>query len=151
MKHAAPAKRSFEARLTARGPGGAWTFLPIPFDVQAVFGSKARVAVRGARRVAAGPRRRSGRCRGLRVAVTVSPQRVRRLGREWQEGGNPAESRREGGAHGARPQARALILQSRGDGIRELPDRPGHCRDQHLVVDFVDFGCRDLEHTLADG
>ncbi len=33
--------------LTAKGPAGAWTFLPIPFDVQAVFGSNARVAVTG--------------------------------------------------------------------------------------------------------
>jgi hypothetical protein len=40
-------KQTFEARLTARGPGGAWTFLPIPFDVHAVFGSKARVPVAG--------------------------------------------------------------------------------------------------------
>jgi hypothetical protein len=40
-------QREFEATLTAKGPGGAWTFLPIPFDVHAVFGSKARVAVTG--------------------------------------------------------------------------------------------------------
>lgn len=40
-------KKAFKARLTARGPGGAWTFLEIPFDVQQVFGSKARVAVSG--------------------------------------------------------------------------------------------------------
>ena|SRR5579871_3193598 len=39
--------QEFDATLTAKGPGGAWTFLPIPFDVQAVFGSKARVAVAG--------------------------------------------------------------------------------------------------------
>jgi hypothetical protein len=40
-------KRRFEAKLVARGPGGAWTFLEIPFDVQKVFGSKARVPVAG--------------------------------------------------------------------------------------------------------
>lgn len=39
--------QQFCGRLTGRGPGGAWVFLPVPFDVQAVFGTKARVAVRG--------------------------------------------------------------------------------------------------------
>jgi hypothetical protein len=40
-------KQKFEARLLSKGPGGAWTYLPIPFDVQKVFGSKARVSVAG--------------------------------------------------------------------------------------------------------
>jgi hypothetical protein len=40
-------KQKFEAKLTSRGPGGAWTFLYVPFSVQEVFGSKARVAVAG--------------------------------------------------------------------------------------------------------
>jgi hypothetical protein len=40
-------KQKFEAKLTARGPGGAWTFLYVPFSVEEVFGSKARVAVAG--------------------------------------------------------------------------------------------------------
>jgi len=40
-------KKKFEARLTPRGAGGAWTFLPIPFDVHEAFGTKARVAVSG--------------------------------------------------------------------------------------------------------
>jgi len=40
-------KKTFEARLVAMGPGGAWTYLPIPFSVEQAFGSKARVAVRG--------------------------------------------------------------------------------------------------------
>ncbi len=40
-------EQEFDATLAAKGPGGAWTFLPIPFDVQAVFGTKARVAVAG--------------------------------------------------------------------------------------------------------
>jgi hypothetical protein len=42
-----PMRQQFEARLTAKGPKGAWTFLPIPFDVEQVFGVKARVAVSG--------------------------------------------------------------------------------------------------------
>jgi hypothetical protein len=40
------AKR-FKSRLIPRGPGGAWTFLPIPFDVEKAFGSRARVSVTG--------------------------------------------------------------------------------------------------------
>jgi hypothetical protein len=37
----------FEGKLIARGPGGAWTFLPIPFGVEQPFGTKARVPVSG--------------------------------------------------------------------------------------------------------
>jgi len=33
--------KRFKARLTSRGRGGAWTFLPIPFDVRTAFGGKA--------------------------------------------------------------------------------------------------------------
>lgn len=40
-------KKNFKAPLTARGPGGAWTFLAIPFNVEKVFGTKARVSVSG--------------------------------------------------------------------------------------------------------
>jgi hypothetical protein len=40
-------KKKFEAKLTSRGPGGAWTFLYVPFSVEEVFGSKARVSVSG--------------------------------------------------------------------------------------------------------
>jgi hypothetical protein len=40
-------KQTFKAQLTARGPGGAWTFMAVPFDVNEVFGSKARIAVAG--------------------------------------------------------------------------------------------------------
>ncbi len=40
-------ERKFEGRLTARGPKGAWTYMPIPFDVQEVFGKRSRVAVAG--------------------------------------------------------------------------------------------------------
>ena len=31
----------------SKGPGGAWTYLPIPFDVHQVFGTRSRVAVAG--------------------------------------------------------------------------------------------------------
>lgn len=40
-------KKKFEAKLTSRGPGGAWTFLYVPFSVEEAFGSKARVSVSG--------------------------------------------------------------------------------------------------------
>jgi hypothetical protein len=39
--------KQFKGRLTSRGPGGAWTFLEIPFSVEKEFGSKARIAVAG--------------------------------------------------------------------------------------------------------
>ena len=37
----------FKAKLRAEGPGGAWTILTVPFNVEEVFGSKARVSVKG--------------------------------------------------------------------------------------------------------
>jgi len=40
-------KQKFEATLVGRGPGNAWTFLQIPFDVKKAFGSKAQVPVVG--------------------------------------------------------------------------------------------------------
>lgn len=40
-------KQEFKAPLLAKGPRGAWTYLSVPFDVNEVFGSKARVAVAG--------------------------------------------------------------------------------------------------------
>ena len=40
-------EQRFKAPLIGRGPNGAWVFLPVPFNVSEVFGSKARVAVRG--------------------------------------------------------------------------------------------------------
>ena len=39
--------KKFKTRLTARGPGGAWTFLEVPFSVEQAFGTKSRVAVAG--------------------------------------------------------------------------------------------------------
>ncbi len=40
-------KKTFKGKLVGRGPGGAWIFLMIPFSVEKVFGTKARLAVRG--------------------------------------------------------------------------------------------------------
>jgi hypothetical protein len=40
-------KKEFEVTLQGRGPGGAWTFLPIPFDVHEAFGSRGQVPVAG--------------------------------------------------------------------------------------------------------
>jgi hypothetical protein len=37
----------FTTQLAGRGPNNAWVFLPIPFNVEGVFGTKARVAVTG--------------------------------------------------------------------------------------------------------
>jgi len=39
--------QKFRTTLYAKGPGGGWTFMPIPFDVNEVFGAKGRVAVSG--------------------------------------------------------------------------------------------------------
>ena len=39
--------KKFKTRLTAHGPGGAWTFLEVPFSVEQAFGTKSRVAVAG--------------------------------------------------------------------------------------------------------
>lgn len=39
--------REFVGQLVAKGPGGAWTFLPIPFSVEKEFGKKTRIAVSG--------------------------------------------------------------------------------------------------------
>jgi hypothetical protein len=40
--------KTIRAKLTGEGPGGAWVFLKVPFDVQKVFGTRARLAVKGA-------------------------------------------------------------------------------------------------------
>jgi hypothetical protein len=40
-------EQKFKTKLLSKGPGGAWTYLPIPFDVAQVFGSKSRVPVAG--------------------------------------------------------------------------------------------------------
>ncbi len=40
-------KITFTGRPKSIGPGGAWTYLKIPFDIEKQFGSRARVAVKG--------------------------------------------------------------------------------------------------------
>ena len=40
-------RQTFEAKLMGKGPGNAWTYLAIPFDVQEVFGTRAHVLVAG--------------------------------------------------------------------------------------------------------
>lgn len=40
-------RQAFEAKLMGKGPGGAWTYLPIPFNVYEIFGVKARIPVAG--------------------------------------------------------------------------------------------------------
>lgn len=40
-------KQIFQARLVQRGPNGAWTYLKVPFNVEATFGSRGRVPVAG--------------------------------------------------------------------------------------------------------
>jgi hypothetical protein len=40
-------EKKFKSKLEPRGPGGAWTFLRIPFDVNKAFRSKGRVSVGG--------------------------------------------------------------------------------------------------------
>jgi hypothetical protein len=39
--------KTFAAKLQSIGPTGAWTRLMLPFDVEKVFGSRARVSVKG--------------------------------------------------------------------------------------------------------
>jgi phospholipase C len=39
--------KNFKTQLTSRGPGGAWTFLEVPFSVAEAWGTKARIAVTG--------------------------------------------------------------------------------------------------------
>lgn len=39
--------KRFKAKLQSIGPGGGWTRMEIPFDTEATFGSRARIAVRG--------------------------------------------------------------------------------------------------------
>jgi hypothetical protein len=40
-------RKKFTAKLKSIGPGGAWTLLEVPFNVEKVFGSRARVSVHG--------------------------------------------------------------------------------------------------------
>ena len=40
-------EQKFKTQLVAKGPKGAWTHMPIPFNVHEVFGSKSQVKVAG--------------------------------------------------------------------------------------------------------
>lgn len=42
-----PVRQTFNVKLIARGPKGAWTHLEVPFSVERTWGTRARVAVRG--------------------------------------------------------------------------------------------------------
>lgn len=42
------ARKEFKARLEGVGPGGAWMTLKVPFSVERTWGTRARLAVRGA-------------------------------------------------------------------------------------------------------
>ena len=46
MPKAAANPLKFKAELVSRGPGGAWTYLQIPFSVPEIFGRKGQVPVR---------------------------------------------------------------------------------------------------------
>jgi len=37
----------FKAKLLSEGPGGAWTYIAIPFDVHKEYGTRGRVSVKG--------------------------------------------------------------------------------------------------------
>jgi hypothetical protein len=43
----ASASKTFKARIEGEGPGGAWTRVQLPFDVERTWGSKGRVSVKG--------------------------------------------------------------------------------------------------------
>ena len=40
-------RQEFRARLEAQGPGGAWTYIVLPFSVEKTWGSRALVSVKG--------------------------------------------------------------------------------------------------------
>jgi hypothetical protein len=40
-------QQSFKTKLVAHGPGGAWIFIDVPFNVEKTFGARSRVPVRG--------------------------------------------------------------------------------------------------------
>ena len=41
------AGKTFKSKLNSEGPGGAWTFMKIPFNVEKVWGTRARLSVQG--------------------------------------------------------------------------------------------------------
>ena len=40
-------QKKFKAKAEAAGPGGAWCFIAVPFDVSEVWGIRGRIAVKG--------------------------------------------------------------------------------------------------------
>ena len=40
-------QKKFKAKAEAAGPGGAWCYIAVPFDVSEVWGTRGRVAVKG--------------------------------------------------------------------------------------------------------
>ena len=46
MAKPTPDPLKFKAKLTGRGPGGAWTFIEIPSKISEAFGSKGQVPAR---------------------------------------------------------------------------------------------------------
>lgn len=40
-------RKEFKAKLQGMGPGGAWTCLKVPFSVEKVWGTRARLSVKG--------------------------------------------------------------------------------------------------------
>ncbi|MFP5260341.1 MAG: YdeI/OmpD-associated family protein [Blastocatellia bacterium] len=40
-------RQKFKGKLRPMGPGGAWTNLKVPIDIESVYGSRARLSVRG--------------------------------------------------------------------------------------------------------
>jgi hypothetical protein len=44
---AAAKKKTFRTVIVSIGPKGAWSYLEIPFDVEKIWGTKARLSVRG--------------------------------------------------------------------------------------------------------
>jgi hypothetical protein len=80
-KSAVPEK-SFKAKLTPRGPGGAWTFMILPFDCAKAFGSKARIPV-------------AGTINGFPFRNSLMPEgdgtHAMMVGKELQKGANAAQ------------------------------------------------------------
>jgi len=46
MSKSKPNPLKFKAKLIGRGPGGAWTYLQVPFSVPEIFGKKGQIPVR---------------------------------------------------------------------------------------------------------
>jgi hypothetical protein len=75
-------EKSFKVKLTPRGPGGAWTFMIVPFDCAKVFGTKARIPV-------------AGTINGFPFRNSLMPEgdgtHAMMVGKELQKGANAAQ------------------------------------------------------------